>query len=78
MRFIEEQFTKYQRPITVNAIINSLKGNFDDVEMIGETKNENQTVFLVNYKKKLCTAILNCFNGEFYVDDVWGVIKEEQ
>ncbi len=51
--------------------INSTKQ--DEVEIIEELAN-NQ--YKAKYRGVICTAIFNCFNCCYYVDDVYGIIKE--
>ena len=45
----------------------------DEVEVLEELAN-NQ--YKVNYRGVICTAIFNCFNCNYYVDDIYGIIKE--
>ena len=45
----------------------------DEVEIIEELPN-NQ--YKAKYRGVLCTAIFNGFNCSYYVDDIYGIIKE--
>ena len=45
----------------------------DEVEILEELDN-NQ--YKVNYRGVICTAIFNGFNCCYYVDDIYGIIKE--
>ena len=56
----------------VDAMVHSLKG-LAEVEIV-EHKDNNHC--LARYDGKLCTAIFNPFSGYYYVDDVFGVIEE--
>lgn len=55
----------------VLAKIHSLKGERKEVEM---TRNEDGT-YTAEFDGVKCQAILNCFDGEYYADDIYGVIK---
>lgn len=56
----------------VKARINSLGGAVADVQVISIDTSNAQTVYIVDYNSIKCTAILNPFNGCYYVDDVYG------
>ena len=56
----------------VEAMVHSLKG-LAEVEIV-EHKDNNHC--LARYNCKLCTAIFNPFSGYYYVDDVFGVVEE--
>ena len=58
------------------AHIHSLKGEMDEVFIIDERREGNQTIYIVDYKGTKCTAIFNPFVCQFYVDDIYGIIKE--
>lgn len=58
----------------VNAMIHSL-GNIDEVEIV---KYINDNDIVVRYHGCLYTAIFNIFTGLYYVDDIYGLIEEEQ
>ena len=62
---------------TVYAHIHSLKGEMDEARIIGERQEENQTIYIAEYKGTKCTAIFNPFVCQFYVDDKYGIIKED-
>lgn len=67
------------KPFTTYAYIYSLnKGKInstelDEVEILEELPN-NQ--YKANYRGVICTAIFNGFNCCYYVDDIYGIIKE--
>lgn len=56
----------------VEAMVHSLKG-LAEVEIV-EHKDNNHC--LARYNCKLCTAIFNPFSGYYYVDDLFGVVEE--
>ena len=68
------------KPFKTYAFIQSLnKGKMqstelDEVEILEELPN-NQ--YKANYRGVICTAIFNGFNCYYYVDDVYGIIKEK-
>lgn len=64
------------RTYTVCAHINSLKGEMDDVTVLEERREGQQTIYIVCYKGILCTAIFNGFNCTYYADDLYGRIEE--
>ena len=59
----------------VKAHIHSLGADLRPVA-IDEMKDNNHCV--AEYDGKRCTAIYNVFVGRFYVDDVYGVIDQDQ
>ncbi|MBR3714323.1 MAG: hypothetical protein IKM18_00260 [Clostridia bacterium] len=59
-----------------HAHIHSLGGDMDEVFILDELQEEGQTVYVVDYKGTKCTAIFNPFVCQFYVDDKYGIIKE--
>lgn len=56
------------------ARINSLKGNFDNIEIIALPDN-TRNYYTVKYKNKICSAIFNPFNNCLYADDIYGIIE---
>ena len=64
----------------VTAYINSLKDKVNDRHVLGEAeiiKSIGDNLYLAEYNGVKCTAIYNFFTGRYYVDDVYGVVKEE-
>lgn len=57
----------------VLACIHSLGGKLDEVTIL-DFKDNNNVVAL--YRGVKCFAIFNPFVGRFYVDDIYGIIKE--
>jgi hypothetical protein len=65
----------------VTAYIHSLKDKENDRHVLGEAeiiKSIGCNLYLAEYNGVKCTAIFNFFTGRYYVDDVYGVVKEEQ
>lgn len=63
----------------VQAYIHSLKDRKNDRNVLGEAEiikciGDNQ--YLAEYNGIRCTAIFNFFTGRYYVDDVYGIVKE--
>jgi len=62
------------KPFKTQAHINSLDGEMDDITILDQRQDGNQTVYIVNYKGTLCTAIFNFFTCTYYADDIYGKI----
>ena len=63
----------------LNAHLNSLKGGMGRVQLLGPNflfghPINNSYIFLVN--NTLCTGIMNWFVCEYYVDDLYGIVRE--
>ena len=54
----------------VQAYIHSLKDRAHDRNVLGEAE-------IIEYNGVRCTAIFNFFTGRYYVDDLYGVMKED-
>ena len=62
---------------TTQAHIHSLDGNMDTVTVLCKEKlfgNYVNNSYIVNYKGTICTALFNCIVGQYYVDDLYGII----
>lgn len=57
-----------------SAHIHSLNGQMDTVTIISHTDNNH---VVAEYKGKKYTAVYNPFVGAYYVDDLYGLIREE-
>ena len=57
------------------AHINSLDGQMDEITVL-EKVGEND--YIVDYKGVKCHALFNWFNGTYYADDVYGIVKEDK
>lgn len=55
----------------VFAKIHSLKGERREVTIM---RCEDGS-YIAEYNGIKCQAILNCFDGEYYADDIYGIIK---
>lgn len=66
---------RYAEPIKVKGMVHSHKKEGPkDVLILGEF-GENQ--YVAEYNSVKCTAIWNVFNGLYYLDDVYGIIHDE-
>ena len=59
------------------AHINSLGGGMAEVTIL-DKPDENENRYIVDYRGVKCSAIFNWFVCQFYVDDIYGIIREEQ
>ncbi len=57
----------------VRAKIHSLDGQFAQVKILSDNGDNN---IIVEYNGKKCTAIYNVFAGAYFVDDIYGIIKD--
>jgi len=57
----------------VRAKIHSLDGQFAQVKILLDNGDNN---IIVEYNGKKCTAIYNVFAGAYFVDDIYGIIKD--
>lgn len=57
------------------AMIHSL-GQPAEVEIVLEQGNNNKVI--AKYNGTYCTAIYNIFVGMYYVDDIYGVLNDQQ
>jgi len=65
----------------LKAYIHSLKDKANDRHVLGEAeiiKSIGDNQYLAIYNGVKCTAIFNVFTGYYYVDDVFGVVKNEE
>ena len=66
-------------PFKAQAHIHSLDGKMDEITVL-EKVGEND--YIVDYKGVKCHALFNWFlfnwfNGTYYADDVYGIVKED-
>ena len=64
----------------VQAFIHSLKDREHDRNVLGEAEIIEcigNNLYLAEYNGVRCTAIFNFFTGRYYVDDLYGVMKED-
>ncbi len=60
----------------VDAYIHSLKDIEHNRHVLDKAeilKRIGDNLYLADYKGVKCTAIFNCFDGHYYVDDIYGV-----
>lgn len=57
----------------VRAKIYSLDGQFAEITILQYNGDNN---IIVEYNGKKCTAIYNVFAGTYFVDDIYGIIKD--
>lgn len=63
----------------VKAYIHSLKDHEHNCHVLGEAEIICQIVdnqYLAEVNGVRCTAIFNFFTGTYYVDDVYGIVKD--
>ena len=65
------------KPYQVMAHINSLKGEMAEVTIL-DKPDDNVNQYIVDYRGVKCLAIFNWLVCEFYVDDIYGIIREDQ
>lgn len=64
----------------VKAYIHSLKDHKNNCHVLGEAeiiKCIGDNLYLAKVNGVRCTAIFNIFTGAYYVDDVYGIQKED-
>ncbi|MCM1330683.1 MAG: hypothetical protein NC253_14760 [Ruminococcus sp.] len=67
--------------MTVEAYIHSLKDMANDRNVLGKAeiiRSIGDNLYLAEYRGVRCTAIFNYFDGRYYVDDVYGIVREKQ
>lgn len=62
------------KPYKVQAHLQSLSGAMTEVTIISYVNNNN---IIAEYNGIKCTAIFNPFTCSYYVDDKYGIIKEQ-
>ena len=65
------------KPYKTKAHINSLHGGMEEITVL-DKPDENENKYIVEYGGVKCSAIFNWFVCEFYADDVYGIIKENE
>ena len=55
--------------------IHSLKGEMDEITVL-EKVGEND--YIVDYKGVKCHALFNWFVCQFYADDIYRIVKEDE
>ena len=62
-------------PFKTQAHIHSLNGKMDEITVL-EKIDEND--YIVDYKGVKCHALFNWFNGTYYADDIYRLVKEDE
>lgn len=64
----------------VQAYIHSLKDKEHDRHVLGDAeiiKQIGDNLYLAEASGVQCTAVFNFFTGAYYIDDVYGIQKED-
>ncbi|MDE6593073.1 MAG: hypothetical protein K2K57_08430 [Oscillospiraceae bacterium] len=64
----------------VEAYIHSLKDRATNRNVLGEAEiieSIGDNLYLAEYRGVRCTAIFNYFDGNYYVDDVYGIVTDK-
>ena len=67
------------KPFKTQAHINSLDGKMNEITVLQEYVMFGHRInnsYIVDYKGTKCTALFNWFVGEYYADDIYGVVKQ--
>ena len=62
-------------PFKAQAHIHSLNGKIDEITVL---KKVGENDYIADYKGVKCHALFNWFNGMYYADDVYGIVKEDE
>ena len=63
------------KPYKTQAHINSLNGKMDEIIVLEDLGNND---YIVDYKGVKCHALFNWFVCQFYADDIYGIVKEDE
>ena len=55
------------------AHIHSLDGKMDEITILEQVGDND---YIVDYKGVKCHALINWFNGTYYADDIYTIVKE--
>lgn len=55
------------------AHIHSLDGKMDEVTILEQVGDND---YIVDYRGMKCHALFNWFNGTYYADDIYTIVKE--
>jgi hypothetical protein len=55
------------------AHIHSLDGKMDEVTILEQVGDND---YIVDYRGVKCHALFNWFNGTYYADDIYTIVKE--
>lgn len=62
-------------PFKTQAHIHSLNGKMDEITVL---KKIDENDYIVDYKGVKCHALFNWFNGTYYADDIYRLVKEDE
>ena len=62
-------------PFKAQAHIHSLNGKIDEITVL---KKVGENDYIADYKGVKCHTLFNWFNGTYYADDVYGIVKEDE
>lgn len=63
------------KPYPALAHIHSLNGEMKEITVL---EDKDGTNYIVDYGGVKCPAVFNWFNCQFYADDIYGIIKENE
>lgn len=55
------------------AHIHSLNGKMDEITILEQVEDND---YIVDYRGVKCHALFNWFNGTYYADDIYTIVKE--
>lgn len=55
------------------AHIHSLNGKMDEITILEQVGDND---YIVDYRGVKCHALFNWFNGTYYADDIYTIVKE--
>ena len=61
------------KPFQTQAHIYSHNGKMDEVTILEQVGDND---YIVDYKGVKCHALFNWFNGTYYADDIYTIVKE--
>jgi hypothetical protein len=77
LKDIEVQFT-YKEPFNTYSHIYSKDGECENITVLSEARYQNQPVYIVIYNGKKYMAIFNFYVCEYFTDDIYGEIYEDE
>ena len=63
------------KPFQTQAHIHSLNGEMDEITVLKKVEDND---YIVNYKGVKCHALFNWFVCQFYADDIYRIVKEDE
>lgn len=64
------------KPFQTQTHIHSLDGKMDEVTILTIFEQVGDNDYIVDYKGVKCHALFNWFNGTYYADDIYAIVKE--